>query len=400
MKKNFYIAALLISAIALVFFGRGRAVANEDEMLNKKQLIKFSHAKHAEAGAECSQCHNASASIKSSDRILPTHTECQSCHEQEVNEKCSYCHTSDDNQQALPNPVREVLFNHKKHLTEQELKCETCHQGLEKTDFAGEANLPSMATCNTCHNNVKAANQCETCHTNVTSLRPASHNAANFRRDHSRVMNLRTFDAKCQSCHTEQSCIECHDGTNLTGLSAGVKSAIFSPRLSGNDKAQALAVEKVHGINYKFTHGIEAKDKAVDCQTCHRNQEFCADCHKNGSVALGGVIPTSHEQPNFAFIGVGSGGGTHAQLAKRDIQRCMSCHDVEGGDPTCVTCHFDNDGIRGTQAKTHAVGFMKNTKGEWHDDKAANCYVCHTDANAHPNGKAGIGFCSYCHGAR
>jgi hypothetical protein len=401
MKKNLYIFGVTLAVIALVLFGRGRVIANEDAQLDKKQLIKFSHAKHiVEAGVECAQCHNADVSTLSSDRILPTHDQCQTCHEQEVNETCNFCHTSDDNQQALPNPVREVLFNHKKHVVEEGMKCETCHQGLEKTDFAGAQNLPDMSTCNTCHNNVKATNQCEACHTNLASLRPASHNVGNFKREHARIMNLRSFDANCKTCHTEESCAECHDGTNLTELSSGVKTGLLSPRRFGSDKAQALSGEMVHSINYKFTHGIDAKGKANDCQTCHRQQEFCSDCHMNGSVALGGVVPTSHEKPGFVTIGVGSGGGTHSQLAKRDIQRCMSCHDTEGGDPTCITCHFDNDGMKKTQPKTHAVGFMKDVKGEWHDDAAANCYVCHTDANAKPNGKAGIGFCGYCHGAK
>ena len=400
MKKILYILGITLAIIGLVLFGRGRAVANEDVQQDKKQLIKFSHAKHVENGAECVQCHKADESTFASDRILPTHTECQSCHEQEVNETCNFCHTADDNQQALPNPVREVLFSHKKHIADEGMKCETCHQGLEKTDFASDANNPSMATCNTCHNNVKATNQCEACHTNLATLRPASHQVGNFKREHARVMNLRSFDANCQTCHTEESCAECHDGTNLTELSSGVKAGLISPRRFGNDKSQALAGEAVHSINYKFTHGIEAKGKASDCQTCHREQEFCSDCHMTGSVALGGVVPTSHEKPGFTLIGVGSGGGTHAQLAKRDIQRCMSCHDTEGGDPTCITCHFDNDGMKSTQAKTHAAGFMKDEKGDWHEDAAATCYTCHTDANAHPNGKAGIGFCGYCHGAK
>lgn len=400
MKKYIYILTVLVSISALVIFGRGRAVADEDEQLDKKQLIKFSHQKHIESGLECSQCHNAETSLKSSDRILPTHDECQSCHEQEINENCSYCHTDDDNQRALPNPIREVMFNHQQHITGQGMKCETCHQDLDKTDFATAHNLPSMATCNTCHNNAKATNQCEACHTNLSSLRPASHNVSNFKREHSRIMNLRSFDANCQSCHTEQSCAECHDGTNLVTLSTGVKSGLLSPRVSGNDKPKALVGETVHGLNFKFTHGIEAKGKAANCQTCHRNQEFCSDCHMNGSVALGGVVPTSHESFGFTTIGVGSGGGTHAQLAKRDIQRCMACHDTEGNDPTCITCHVDPDGIKGNNPKTHANAFMRNTKGEWHDDMASNCFACHTDPNAKPNGRAGQNFCGYCHGVK
>ena len=63
--------------------------------------------------------------------------------------------------------------------------------------------------------------------------------------------------------------------------------------------------------------------------------------------------------PDFTTIGVGTGGGEHATLARRDIERCISCHDVQGADPTCITCHLDSDGIKGTNPKTHPAGFMK-----------------------------------------
>ncbi len=403
MKKNLYIATIISVVIALVIFGRGSAVAKEDNQADNKNTIKFSHSKHAEAGAECVTCHTtAQLSKKSSDKMLPTHTECQTCHDQEVNEKCGFCHTDENNPVALPNPVREILFSHNKHIVDQKVECITCHAGIndDKANTTATQHIPSMATCNTCHNNVKATNQCEACHTNMTTRRPASHVAANFKREHGRVMNGRTFDANCQSCHSEASCMECHDGTNLTTLSKFEKTGMLSPRKFGNDKPAALSGQNVHDINYKFTHGIDAKGRASDCQTCHRQQTFCSDCHMNGSVALGGSMPTSHEKAGFTTIGVGTGGGTHAQLAKRDIQQCAGCHDADGGDPTCITCHVDNDGIKNTNPRTHVTGFMKTVKGEWHDDIAANCFVCHTDPNARPNGKAGQNFCGYCHGAK
>jgi hypothetical protein len=399
MKKNIYVTTVLLSIVGLVLFGRGRADANEENQLDKKQVIKFSHQKHLDAGVDCAQCHSVDSSTSSSDKLLPTHNECQTCHDQEVSETCNFCHLTEE-PQALPNPVREINFNHKLHVKDQAQQCETCHKNLNKVDYAGPENLPSMTTCTTCHNNVKAPVQCEVCHKNVAVLRPESHNTANFKREHGRVMNLRTYDAKCQTCHTEQSCEECHDGTNLIELSPGVKTGMLTPRISTTGKPKALTGEMVHSLNYEFTHGIDAKGKSTECQTCHRNQEFCTDCHVNGSVALGGVVPTSHEGVGFTTIGVGSGGGRHAQLAKRDIESCVSCHDVDGGDPVCITCHIDPDGIKGDNPKTHAAGFMKDNRGDWHDDMAANCYVCHTDPNARPGGKAGQGFCGYCHGAK
>jgi hypothetical protein len=400
MKKNLSIAAIISVVIALVIFGRGSAVASEDDHANNAQTIKFSHSKHAEAGAECATCHTtAQLSTKSSDKMLPTHTECQTCHDQEVNEKCGFCHTDEKNPAALPNPVREILFNHKEHIVNQKVECLTCHVDVDKSNDAVSQHTPLMSTCTTCHNSVKATNQCENCHINLTTLRPASHVAANFKREHGRVMNGRTFDANCQSCHTEASCMECHDGTNLTTLSKFEKTGMLSPRKFGNDKPVALSGQNVHDINYKFTHGIDAKGRASDCQTCHRQQTFCSDCHMNGSAALGGTVPTSHEKAGFTTRGVGSGGGTHAQLAKRDIQSCASCHDTQG-DPVCITCHYDNTGVKGMNPKTHAPGFMKNVGGDWHDDASSTCFACHTDANAKPNGKSGVGFCGYCHGKK
>ncbi len=400
VKKNLLIASVTFVVIALVIVGRTNAVTSDDAQPDKKQVMKFSHSKHAGAGIECASCHTPEKLTKNaSDKMLPTHTECQSCHEQEVNEKCAFCHTDESNPVALPNPVREVLFDHQKHVTGQKMECVTCHAGMDKTDFAEAANMPAMSTCNTCHNDVKATNQCEACHTNLASLKPATHMVANFSREHARVMGGRTFEAKCQSCHTESSCMECHDGTNLTKLTAFEKTGMLSPRKSGMDRPAALAGQNVHDLNYKFTHGIDAKGRASDCQTCHRQEQFCSDCHMEGSAAFGGAMPTSHERPGFTMIGVGSGGGTHASLAKRDIQRCAACHDTQGGDPSCITCHNDVDGLKGTNPRTHPSGFMKSNHGDWHTDDAATCYTCHNDANARPSGKPGQKFCGYCHGA-
>ncbi len=401
VKKNLLIASIATVLIALVIVGRSSAVTNDDAQPDKKQVLKFSHSKHTDAGVECSSCHTPEKLTKnSSEKMLPTHAECQSCHEQEVNEKCGFCHTDGNNPVALPNPIREINFDHEKHVTGQKVECVTCHAGMDKTDYAEAKNLPPMTTCMNCHNNVKAVNQCEACHQNLATLKPATHFTGNFKREHGRVMSSRTYQAKCQNCHTEASCMECHDGTNLTKLSSFEKTGMMSPRKFGMDRPAAFSEQNVHDINYKFTHGIDAKGRSADCQTCHRQESFCADCHREGSVALGGVMPTSHEKPGFTLIGVGTGGGEHAKLAKRDIQRCAVCHDAEGGDPTCVTCHVDVDGIKGTNPKTHANGFLKNVEGDWHTDAASTCYTCHNDANARPNGKSGQKFCGYCHGAK
>jgi hypothetical protein len=156
----------------------------------------------------------------------------------------------------------------------------------------------------------------------------------------------------------------------------------------------------VHNLNYLYTHGLDANQKSFECKTCHDPVDFCASCHQNGGNLVTGIAPKSHLQPQFTTVGVNSGGGLHASLAKRDIESCESCHSIEGGDPTCVKCHYDNNGVKGTHPRTHENGFMSSERGIWHNTKGAVCFTCHTDPNARPDGKAGIGFCGYCHGTK
>ncbi|MDE3058045.1 MAG: cytochrome C [Bacteroidota bacterium] len=405
-NRIFFFGFSIILIVAIAFArgwnGRGDAPAQTQE---HSKIIKFSHKKHiVDNGVDCASCHtSADTSVTSKDDLLPTHTECSTCHEDAVNNNCTYCHVSEETEVALEKMPGEVHFNHKIHISGQKLECTTCHAGLDKVDYASEANMPKMATCSACHNDVKASKECATCHINLQTLRPVSHTVGNFLKEHGFAARASSPDAQCRSCHTEASCAQCHDASNITTLSGGSKTGMISPRMLGNDKPEALAGQDVHDINYLFTHGIDAKGKALECQRCHHEQEFCNDCHANGSAALGGPMPVSHEAPDFVTIGYGSGGGEHARLARRDIESCESCHDAEGNDPTCMKCHTDPDGVKHTDPKTHAAGFMSGVHGDWHDNAGATCFACHTDPNAKPvsmGGVAGQGFCGYCHGKK
>ena len=405
MRNKILVFGLCLAAAVAAAFGRGWSAEGAVNAVDKQKVIKFSHQKHiTEFGVDCATCHTAAATSElSSDKLVPGHEVCQTCHEEQVNKTCGYCHADEKNPVGFPREVRELRYNHKKHVTDGKMECVTCHTGLDKVDYATAANMPPMSTCNTCHNNVKLTNQCETCHSNLATLRPASHNEGNFLKGHSTIARLNAMDSQCATCHTEDYCAQCHDGSNLTALSSKEKIGLISPRTMGNDKSQALKGQAVHDMNYRFTHGIDARGKAADCQVCHQEQTFCNDCHRNGSEALGGTIPTSHEAAGFVTIGVGTGGGEHARLARREIESCMSCHDAEGSDPTCMKCHVDPDGVPGNNPKTHPNGFMSGIEGEWHTNPSATCFDCHTDPNAKPRtlgGIAGRGFCNYCHGKK
>jgi hypothetical protein len=398
MKKTIPGYTLFICVATLLLFSRSVSSTSAD---SASIFLKFSHKLHLDTGAECIACHDTVATnTQLTEKLTPGHDQCKTCHEEQLGSTCTFCHGSDTPEKPEVTVVRDLTFDHKAHV-ERKVECITCHKDIPTSEMPGTHPTPSMAGCNTCHNKVTAQTQCETCHKNLATLFPNSHTKGNFRRDHGNLIRLNQFENQCKSCHDDNYCAQCHDGTNLTTISPNQKTGMISPRTLGNDKPQALAGQAVHDLNFKYTHGIEAQGKTSNCMTCHRSQQFCNDCHNNGSASMGGVMPVSHQTGGFVIVGgYGSGGGRHADMARRDIEQCASCHDVSGSEPACVQCHMDGDGVKHTDPKTHRSGFMSNVHGDWHSSPGATCYVCHTDPNAHPGGIAGQGFCGYCHSSK
>jgi hypothetical protein len=385
--------------LALIFVASSGVVAQSKD---QPTTVKFSHRFHVrDAGVACADCHTAAPASKLvSDTLLATHENCKSCHEEQLSSKCTFCHTTDDptSYTTTALPKHNLMFSHQKHVEEQKVECEKCHTGVDKAEIGIHVGIPGMPTCNTCHNDVKASNACEGCHVDMAALRPREHNRTDFVREHKMIARVST--ATCNSCHTQESCADCHNGSDLVKVDVPGKDlmSMRSPRLTSIDRGQGMRTAKVHDLNFKFTHGLAVEGKTSDCQTCHNKQTFCSTCHEaGGDVNQGKFEPESHRKAGFVTIGVGSGGGVHAKLARRDIETCASCHDAQGADPACITCHMDSDGIKGTNPRTHQPGFMSGEHGIWHSDPGATCYVCHTDANARVGGVKGQKFCGYCH---
>ncbi|HXX64013.1 MAG TPA: cytochrome c3 family protein [Bacteroidota bacterium] len=404
MKRR-YPAIAIVMAGALLSAVAHRSTAPLSWPENSDaQSLKFSHSFHVkEAGVACTDCHKAaSASMKATDNLRSTHDNCSGCHEDQIKSQCSYCHRDTTNIRAAAIPEQTIIFAHATHVALKDVTCATCHPGVDSVEYAGAANMPTMATCNTCHDQRKATNACEACHTSFTNLIPQDHLVADFKKDHKKLTRLGALQASCATCHTQNFCADCHGAAPLEQFGRSALMSEPSPRSSSStDGPKQMNLQMVHSMNYRFTHGIDAKAKAADCYTCHSAQDFCAKCHTAGDNLAPGERPASHLAPNFTTLGRNSGGGVHADLAKRDIESCMSCHDARGGDPVCITCHIDPDGIKGTHPRTHPGSFMSSEgDGSWHRDAGATCYNCHTDMNAHPGGVAGRGFCGYCHGPK
>lgn len=385
---------MLIGAFSFYSFDNGEP----KEKLNKN-IIKFSHEIHAEV-MSCADCHSNVTEAKAlNERLLPEKDICASCHDIEDDENCSLCHFEEVFEPMIQKKSG-LVFNHKFHTADQKQVCDDCHKGFETVAYSFETNMqnPPMDQCYSCHNvNAIASNECSSCHISTVELIPEDHKQVSFMEHHK-------FDAlnkdNCVMCHENNFCESCHLGTTTIDESNSSDNFYtpYSPhRYTDNHKQQKIT--RVHDLNYRFTHGIDAKGKISECSSCHQAETFCAECHsfEGGDIALEGFAPQSHSQADFVMLGVGSGGGTHGKLARRDIERCASCHDTNGNDPNCLQCHIDNDGIEGTNPKTHTYNYMYNENGDWHSDPSSLCYNCHVDANAKPGGISGIGFCGYCH---
>jgi hypothetical protein len=402
MKLNYLYLVVLPILIGLFILTASSSIDKPEGSEGNKSLIKFSHSLHIDL-TDCESCHSAVlTSISLKDRLLPNHDNCIGCHDVDDSDNCNTCHY-EDVYEPLIQTKSKLIFNHNFHLDDQKIECTTCHQDLEEVDYSFEAAgvLPQMETCYSCHNDRNtASNACESCHISTADLIPQNHKSAGFISSHKFAAN--SIDANCIMCHdNNNSCQECHVSTTaLSGSNA--PSDFYQPYSPSNftDGAKRLQIVRVHELNYRFIHGIDAKGKTAECQSCHQVETFCSTCHQSElkDYGLGGIMPASHLKPNFFTIGVGSGGGEHATLARRDIERCSSCHDTYGGDPTCITCHLDSDGVKGTNPKTHTRNFLRDVRGDWHDSQGSICFNCHTSVS--PLTPAGIGFCGYCHGAK
>ena len=385
--------AVALPALLLVFPAwRAPASAVPDSSLT------FNHQLHMseDVGAECTTCHAAEESATARDRLLPTMDTCAECHDVEDDDACTMCHPDLDAAGEIDLPAREILFVHQSHLKYEGVSCVTCHEGMARVTETAGHHAPAMGTCSTCHIDGKAPDACEACHTDLAHLKPETH-AYGWALEHGR--SVRAGDSSCAPCHSEAGCEECHDSAQIPAGKRVVGSlTAFAPQLDGT---AGMILKGAHQIDYVFTHPLEARGKDRECALCHETERFCTDCHEEQA----GVSPTWHGGPGWGAIagGVGTGGGRHAEMAKRDMESCAACHGYQGDDPVCVLCHADRTPGKGNDPKTHGPRFKSQAgHGDFHSDPNAICYNCHASGltGVGRTSGGGPGFCGYCHGVK
>lgn len=201
-----------------------------------------------------------------------------------------------------------------------------------------------LASCGNCH--VQA--QCRDCHTSsgeagrlVAQLpagddrpgegRPRWH-PAGYAQLHG--PDARTDLASCQSCHSDQSCRDCH-----------------APSGDGS----------FHGTDFVARHGREAWSQGDDCSRCHSTEGFCRDCHAGQGLAQASRGGFGYHDASPIWL------LQHGAAARRAMDSCASCH----AQPDCLRCHSQGGGWG---VNPHGPGFDARAQ---HAANAATCRLCH-----------------------
>ncbi|MEO6772409.1 MAG: cytochrome c3 family protein [Kofleriaceae bacterium] len=340
--------------------------------LQRLPLI-FSHQKHLARGAACSACHpDASSSQSAVDNLLPTETQCRACHpidradpakQVTPTAACAACHPGwtagavVQQTYLTPPPLK---FAHAQHA---QTTCETCHR-VRDVDLATTKQLPTMASCLTCHKDGEEERHCTDCHLaklgglletrfEQGSLVPGrdglgDQHGPGFATAH--TQEARQAGNTCTACHDRSECVACHQGV--------IKPADFHPG------------------NYLALHVIDAK-RGKDCSACHRSESFCVACHERSGVGTRAGSQFNEIDPSKRFHPIGwaspnAGPNLHAQEARRNITTCTSCHREED----CLTCHSAQPGS--AHASPHPVGWRGSSRCRALDrGNRRMCLRCH-----------------------
>jgi len=341
--------------------------------LQRLPLI-FSHQKHLARGTTCTTCHTTATSSQSAvDNLIPTELQCRGCHPIDRNDPakqatptaaCGACHpawTAGSVVQRVYLTPPPLKFAHAQH---GQTACETCHTGIRTVDLATTRQLPTMASCLSCHKSGSEERHCADCHLAKLGglietqfehgrLVPGrdglgDQHGPGFANNH--TQEARQAGNTCNACHDRSECVDCHQGV--------VKPADFHPG------------------NYLALHVIDAK-RGKDCSACHRTESFCIACHERSGVGTRGISAFSVDPGQrfhpLGWSSQGPGPNLHAQEARRNLTTCTSCHREED----CLTCHSAQPGAA-FHASPHPVGWRNSARCRALDrGNRRMCLRCH-----------------------
>lgn len=363
--------------------------------------LRFEHARHADtvaasgrAPARCVDCHAFPDSGWMHVQLAVVE-QCLECHEVRethyaaAETDCATCHV----------PLAQAV-----RLTEADIADFPSPPSHEDAEFAGRGGHgllgyePIVApaapggvavACATCH----ARDFCILCHVDAPEQQaiqalardprslahravleaPRTHGGAGFSARHGYLAEREP--AECRSCHTRESCLECHLAAPATvgamhaagpgrGVGAVVERAPPQSHLGDFVKqhgGEAAAAPQscagchvrtdcldchrpgaasgspgYHVAGFLARHPAAAYTRESSCSDCHSPTQFCAACHANAGLAAERRLGSGYHDAKRVFI-LG-----HGPAARQNLESCVSCH----AERDCLTCHSARGGRR------------------------------------------------------
>ena len=256
---------------------------------------------------------------------------------------CSMCHHY--------NPAGEVIG------------CKSCHELERKREDISKPDLKGAyhRQCMDCHRAWSHSVSCETCHSQQPDKNKAVLSKTGRVHPEIKVPDVITFDTKsskgkivtfphsehnklfgldCQSCHSDESCVKCHD-TNKQAKPASLSLEQHHQRCSKcHDTKDQNNCVMCHDSKQKapFNHGertgwaLNRFHQKLDCSRCHTEKgkftkmdSKCSSCH--------GIWNQSNFDHKITGLALNE---THGEL------ECENCHtEPTYTKPDCSSCHDD-----------------------------------------------------------
>jgi len=391
---------------------------------------RFTHQAHDRAATlkvpadsvlirNCSACHNQAGTQRMAVRNAVVE-QCFSCHGTKgphvdaPSQECARCHVRLTD---APGLTREDIAHFPRPRSHDDPGFRLGGHGkLARLTSGSPSQSGIAANCATCH----ARNLCLTCHVNAaespvinalalddrsptyafTQPVPASHSSAGFLRHHGRDAQKGT--ASCATCHTRESCMTCHAGTQPRAIAAlpvagpgrarGAQLTRSPPRTHTFDfrerhgpeanarprtcetchtrtaclechRPDAGPQSRYHPQNFLTRHPSSAYAREANCTDCHNPAQFCQACHRQSAVVAQGRLGNAGYHDVFRGFSLG-----HGQAARQSLESCASCH----AERDCTACHSAVSG--GFRFNPHGPGF---NAARSRSKNPSVCVACH-----------------------
>ena len=250
-------------------------------------------------------------------------------------------------------------FNHQTHPGHRKAaECASCHE-------PGAASIvPDLKACLQCH---------EQPFIDEVKLPGLATHGPTWALNHRAAAKSKTID--CASCHTQESCLECH-----TAGRADEQGALGS------------SLANVHRSDFHITHPIAARTDPQLCSSCHEVR-FCSSCHDSFNrtdlailshrrgwsdlETLPGTIHETYDTSECQTCHVDSvlpshvWSSAHAREARKNLVTCQACHPQ--GD-ICLKCHSARSGLMINPHPKDWLDFSSRLEGA---SGGKTCRRCH-----------------------